>query len=251
MADYRKNLANAIVGTAPSPATTGTSLVLQAGYGATMPAVPFWLTLTPTGQLSTRGNSEVVLVTARSTDTLSIVREQKGTVAQSIAAGWIASNGVYIETSTAVGDIVMTFNAAPQTGRLFMSGGTYTKALYPLLYDHVVNNPGYGTTTVTDFTLRDMSSRVPVGKAAVGTFAALAATGGAETHQLTVAELASHSHTQKVTANNGSDGIRRDYDQDGHFNSYNQGVKTYAEGGNQPHNNLQPYIVVQFEVVAS
>ena len=186
MADYRKNLANAVVDTM-TPSTTATTIPLVAGYGATMPALPFFYTFTPPGQLSTRGNSEIVLVTARSTDTLTVVRAQKGTSAKSIGTGWIGSNAVYVEQTAAVGDIIMTLNASPQTGRLFMAGGTYTKANYPLLYDHVVNNPGYGTYTTTagseSFTLKDMRQRFPIGVASSGTGSSLGGTGGQIDHR--------------------------------------------------------------------
>lgn len=91
-----KNLANGIVLTPPS-GTSGTTLVLESGYGAIMPATPFFLTCTPSGQLSTMGNSEIVQVTARSTDTLTIVRAQKGTTARTMSAGWVVGNGVYAE----------------------------------------------------------------------------------------------------------------------------------------------------------
>lgn len=90
-----KNLANGVVFTAPSPATSGTSIVLDSGQGARMPTVPFYLTCSPQGELSTVDNSEIVLVTARSTDTLTVTRAQLGTSAKSIAVGWVVANGVY------------------------------------------------------------------------------------------------------------------------------------------------------------
>jgi len=91
-----KNLANGIILTPPS-GTSGTTLVLESGYGAIMPATPFFLTCTPPGQLSTMGNSEIIQVTARSTDTLTIVRAQKSSTARTMSAGWVVGNGVYAE----------------------------------------------------------------------------------------------------------------------------------------------------------
>lgn len=237
--------------------TSATSIPLQAGYGATMPAVPFFMTFTPPGQLSTQGNSEIVLVSAVATDTLTVVRAQKGTTARSIGTGWICSASILRETSLAVGDIITTLNSSPQTGRLFMDGGTYNKSDYPLLFDHVSNNSGYGSTSGgTTFTLRDMRGRVPVGKAASGTFNTLAGTGGAETHTLTTAQMPSHQH-----------GIRQEYGQPGNAGyppggsnsqlttntSYGQVFNNTVsfEGGGGAHNNLQPYIVINYEVVAS
>lgn len=88
------NLGNAIISN--SPGVSGDTFEI-AGYGDVMPGASFYATATPIGQLSTMGNSEIVLVTAKSTDDLTVTRAQKGTTAQDIAAGWILSNGVYVE----------------------------------------------------------------------------------------------------------------------------------------------------------
>ena len=91
----RKNLANAFLA---NPITnTATTMVYQTGYGSGKPAVPYFDTLTPAGQLSTMGNSEIVQVTALSGDTATIVRARKGTTAKAFPAGTIASNGIYVE----------------------------------------------------------------------------------------------------------------------------------------------------------
>ncbi len=91
----KENLANGLLA---SPVSTGaTSATLQTGYGATMPAVPFKLTVTPFGQLSTRGNSEIWLVTALSGEVLTITRAQNGTSAKDFPAGSVVSNAVYVE----------------------------------------------------------------------------------------------------------------------------------------------------------
>jgi hypothetical protein len=69
-----KNFAYSTVLTAPSPETTGTSLVVQSGDGAKFPAVPFNATVWATNANPTTTNSEIVRVTNISTDTLTIVR---------------------------------------------------------------------------------------------------------------------------------------------------------------------------------
>ena len=72
------------------------------------------------------------------------------------------------------------------------------------------------------------------------------ASGGEYKHKLTIAELASHSHQQVVTANT-SNGIatRTDYTGD-HANagSFPQVIGTHDAGGDQSHNNIQPYVVI-------
>lgn len=92
-----KDYATGTVLTAPSPATTGTSLVLQSGEGSRMPTAPFFATAHPVNQMPTLDNAEKIEVTAVSTDTLTIVRGQGDTTAKSIAAGWRISNTVFSE----------------------------------------------------------------------------------------------------------------------------------------------------------
>jgi hypothetical protein len=96
-----KNLALGYVSTAPSPATKGTSLVLGSGEGARFPQPStdgdFYVTAMPPGENPHVGNSEILKVTARSTDTLTIVREQGDTSAQTIEEGWIILQSIYKE----------------------------------------------------------------------------------------------------------------------------------------------------------
>ena len=87
MADVLTNFAYSTVATAPSPATTGTSLVVAAGEGARFPAVPFNATIWPTGVAPLATNAEVVRVTAIATDTLTIVRGAEGSTARSVIVG--------------------------------------------------------------------------------------------------------------------------------------------------------------------
>ena len=86
--DALKNFAASLVATAPSPATSGTSLVVTAGQGSYFPATPFDATIWPSGSQPTNTNAEIVRVTNVSTDTFTITRAQYGTTAQSIAVGY-------------------------------------------------------------------------------------------------------------------------------------------------------------------
>lgn len=93
MADALKNFAYSLVATAPSPATTGTSLVVTAGQGSLFPTAPFDAVIWPAGSNPLSTNAEVVRVTAISTDTLTIVRQAEGTSARTVVVGdQIAAN---------------------------------------------------------------------------------------------------------------------------------------------------------------
>lgn len=89
--DPVSNFAYGTVLTAPSPATTGTSLVLNSGQGARFPdpatvgAYNIVVWITAANPLSS--NAEIMRVTARSTDTLTVTREQEGTTARTVVVG--------------------------------------------------------------------------------------------------------------------------------------------------------------------
>lgn len=106
-----KNLATGTVLTAPSPATSGTSLVLQSGEGARMPATPFYAIAHPDGSLPTLDNAEIIQVTSISTDTLTIVRAQLTTTAKSISVTWRISNPFLKEDYDAKQDLDATLTA--------------------------------------------------------------------------------------------------------------------------------------------
>jgi len=87
MADAHKNFATSLVATAPSPATTGTSLVVAAGQGALFPTVPFNATIWPVSVQPLTTNAEIVRVTNITTDTLTIVRAQESSSARTVVVG--------------------------------------------------------------------------------------------------------------------------------------------------------------------
>lgn len=91
----KKNLANGVLASPIS--NSATTATLESGHGSRMPAVPFFLTVTPERELSTVDNSEIWSVTGRSGDVLTITRAQKGTTAKAFNAGAIVAVGVYVE----------------------------------------------------------------------------------------------------------------------------------------------------------
>lgn len=116
--DGLTNFPLSTVATAPSPASSGTSLVVAAGQGALFPAAPFNIVIWPVNTQPTSTNAEIARVTAVSTDTLTITRAQEGTSARTVIVGDQVMLGV---TKKILTDLQ---NYAPQDGWM----GAYTQA---------------------------------------------------------------------------------------------------------------------------
>lgn len=144
---YKKDLATGLIGRAID--TKATSLVLQSGYGASMPKVPFYLTLTPATQLSTQGNSEIVLVTGRTSDTLTITRAQKNTTAKSFVVGDIVAAGSYADDENGVYS-----TSEIDTGMVWIDG----RPIYRKVVRGTVNMTG-NSTSVLAHGIKGLTSR--------------------------------------------------------------------------------------------
>lgn len=96
--DPIKNFAITTVATAPSPASTGTTLVVASGDGALFPdpstVGDFNVVIFPYGEQPDTANAEIVRVTGISTDTLTIIREQEDTSARTIIDGDVVMMGI-------------------------------------------------------------------------------------------------------------------------------------------------------------
>lgn len=87
MADAHANFAYSTIGSAPSPGTAGTVMVVGGGDGALFPTPPFNATVWPANTRPLAANAEIVRVTAISTDTFTVSRTQESTSARSIIVG--------------------------------------------------------------------------------------------------------------------------------------------------------------------
>lgn len=118
--DAHVNFGYANVAAAPTPATTGTSLTLQAGQASGLPAAPFNAVVGPVPSLLAprllASNAEIVRVTAIVGDVLTIARHQEGSSVRTILAGdqfaaaITAKSLTDIEAAVAVGDAIVSVN---------------------------------------------------------------------------------------------------------------------------------------------
>lgn len=114
----------------------------------------------------------------------------------------------------------------------------------------------YGGDGQTNFALPDLQSRIPLHAGTGGGDSySLAQTGGQETVQLTTAQLPVHSHalaanTGAGTTPNPSGAVPAGWSRSGYSTAgatvAMNSTSMVATGGNQPHDNMPPYLVVNF-----
>jgi microcystin-dependent protein len=94
-----------------------------------------------------------------------------------------------------VGAMTAYAGATLPDGFLWCDGSAVLESDYPALFAAIGTT--YGTSGAGTFRLPDIQGRTPIGagNGAGLTTRALGATGGTETHQLTVAEMPSHTHS--------------------------------------------------------
>lgn len=103
------------------------------------------------------------------------------------------------------------------------------------------NSYGVGDGTTT-FNLPNLKGLIPTGVDQSQTeFAGIGQTGGEKTHQLTIPELAAHTHTipQQTAGGGGSLGI-------GAVASSTSSPTTGSTGSDTAHNNIQPYLTLNY-----
>lgn len=147
--------------------------------------------------------------------------------------------------SVPTGAIMQWPTNTPPTGWYLLDGQAVsrtgaTAGLYTLF--STTYGAGNGSST---FNLPNTKGKVVVGRdAAQSEFDALGETGGAKTHTLTTAEMPTHSHglTQVYTAPGGTGVAGVTYT--------STSDTTGPAGGGGAHNNLQPYLVLNYIIKA-
>jgi microcystin-dependent protein len=142
---------------------------------------------------------------------------------------------------------IMAFNFAPRGWALCngqLLGIAQNQALFALL------GTQYGGNGQTTFGLPDFRGRTPLH---IGNGFTQGERSGEENHTLNVNEMPAHSHTHSVSSGSSAAALPTN-------NSFGNGAaKLYASqnngaelanisgaGGSQPHNNMQPYSVLNF-----
>jgi microcystin-dependent protein len=159
--------------------------------------------------------------------------------------------GTAISASTFTGKVEITAGSAAPTGWLLCDGTSYLRTDYPALFAAIGTT--YGSVDGTHFNVPNAKGKVIVGRDAAQTeFDTLGETGGAKTHTLTTAQIPAHGHFQRANlsaiAAGGGGAIAGMTTSGGDVPGTPVQQSTVDTGGGGSHNNLQPYIVMNYVI---
>ena len=150
-----------------------------------------------------------------------------------------------------VGSIVAYSSTTIPTNWLLCDGRAISRTEYSLLFSIIGTTYGVGDGSTT-FNLPNLKGRVPVGVDSSQTeFDTLGETGGEKTHTLTVDEMPSHQHDLTIDSSEGSYHASGVDWMTGSAMRHYAGDMIASTGGDQPHNNLQPYQTTNYIIKAS
>lgn len=153
-----------------------------------------------------------------------------------------------VNQNTPPGVVNIYAGATAPTGWLICDGSAVSRNTYANLFLVIGTTYGDGDGSTT-FNLPNLKGRIPVGYDMENVnFLTLGGSGGEETHTLTINEMPIHDHTMnppiyKTTYNyvGGSNGDVSYAD----YSGLGQ-ISIDSAGGDQPHNNLQPYLTMNY-----
>jgi microcystin-dependent protein len=154
-----------------------------------------------------------------------------------------------INTNTPVGSISLFAGATAPNGWLICDCSAVSRTTYANLFSVIGTTYGAGDGSTT-FNIPDIQNRVPVGLNFSDTdFDTLGKTGGEKEHRLTINEIPSHNHNT-VSMCSFPEGVANSRTGYGYnevaLNKSSYGNTVGNTGGGQAHNNLQPYIVMNY-----
>ena len=165
-----------------------------------------------------------------------------------------------LATAVPVGVVQMWAGKASPAGWLLCQGQAVSRTTYAALY--AVCGTAYGTGDGSStFNLPDLRARMPIGLSGSGAFNALGNAGGEENHTLNTEEMPSHGHTLTAGARmpklgvwltNMAGGTGWPAISSTNGNDGNLGIASASNtGGGGAHNNMPPYMVMNFIIKAS
>jgi microcystin-dependent protein len=215
----------------------------------------------------------------------SVIGQTGGLAANTVGTSQIQNNAVtsakidstVTSAISPTGSIVQYGGSSAPTGWLLCDGSAVNRTTYAALFAVVGTTYGSGDGSTT-FNVPNFKGRVAVGRDSGQTeFDVLGETGGAKTHTLSTAEMPSHTHsvdppatatdsqghhTHQVEAQWGSSGgswgltEASGKSSNGQLDTYGAGAHTHtvnigafasaSAGSGSAHNNLQPYITVNY-----
>lgn len=178
------------------------------------------------------------------------LNQMQTNIEQAIAVGGVAGD------TLPIGSVVeFASDVNVPANWLLCNGQAVSRTEYDLLFAIIGTTWGEGDGSTT-FNVPTKEGLVTVGKKSSDTdFNTIGKTGGEKTHTLTEAELTEHYHSLEVATSSSSS-------ETGYFQLLKEegwstnpthtinGAKTTSVGGNQPHNNLQPYVTSNFIIKA-
>ncbi len=148
------------------------------------------------------------------------------------------------EDEVVTGAILAFGGTAAPSGYLLCDGSVVSRTTYAALFSAIGTNYGVGDGSTT-FGLPDLRGRAPIGTGQGSglTNRTIGQNVGAETHQLTLAQMPSHSHTinEPAAGSTPCPQFLANQKQTGAPSG-----TTNAAGSNQAHNNMQPSLVCTF-----
>ena len=183
--------------------------------------------------------------------TLSVANHVQLSSHLSVAGSADITGRVYQATHMLVppGSVVAYISTSAPGGWLLCDGSNVSRTTYATLFSVIGTTFGVGDGSTT-FTLPDMRGRVPVGSGSGAglTARSLAATGGEETHTLTVPEIPAHTHSYTDTYRTGNQDTDNAFGTETVANesSVSEAKTTGSTGGGQAHNIMQPFLVLNY-----